>query len=793
MLPNPSRGWAAIKGYKLRFISFDCRKVKNLTGGHPKTSNSKATRRALLTSVLALVMCVSMLIGTTAAWFTDTVTSSGNKVVSGTLKVDLQVLEDDNSGWTSVKDSKAPIFDYDNWEPGYVQVKILKVVNIGSLAFKWQANLVTTEELGILADVIDVYVQEFASEPVTYPTDRNAINSWTKVGTRRDFVNALPVSTNGEIPANATKDASEILAIAFKMQETAGNEYQDQTLGMFDIQIVANQLTYEKDSFDTQYDKMATIDNEAELRAALADDVDLILLGASFELSDSIVIPAGKTVTIDLNGHYMTQQKAQTAAYAMIDNKGDLTIKDSVGSGKISYEDTSVYTADNGYASNTIRNTGVLTVLGGTIENTSSDNVKQNGYPHAIDAYPGSVTTIKGGTVKSVNYDSIRMFCNSSTVLTKLEITGGTIYNRVTFQNPNNNTNTPGLGELNISGGNFVTTDGIAANVRLLQFSKDASLMKATITGGTFDKGIGVSNYSGVAVTDAWMSVTGGTFGVDPTDFVANGYKAVAVGNNFEVIADTTNYAAVSTAAELQAALDNAANVNLIVLTADITGDVVAKQISNLAITIDGDGHKYAGVILIDGNSAQEATSSITLKNINFVADSISADACVQLGNGETWTRYASNVTVEKCTFDVPDAVGIKSYTGGDKNVKIINCTATERAHSLAQLKGVLGVTVEGCTVNSVRGINFNNSLDVTVKKSTFDVQKYAVRFGADANTTVENYEIIDCTMISDCLDGDAVIVLRAGALNANLTITNSTYIGPIPTAGFDNANVVIK
>jgi len=59
-------------------------------------SNSKATRRALLTSILALIMCVSMLIGTTAAWFTDTVTSSGNKVISGTLKVDLEVLEDND-------------------------------------------------------------------------------------------------------------------------------------------------------------------------------------------------------------------------------------------------------------------------------------------------------------------------------------------------------------------------------------------------------------------------------------------------------------------------------------------------------------------------------------------------------------------------------------------------------------------------------------------------------------------------------------------------------------------------
>ncbi len=729
-------------------------------------SNSKATRRALLTSVLALVMCVSMLIGTTAAWFTDTVTSSGNKVVSGTLKVDLQVLEDDNSGWTSVKDSKAPIFDYDNWEPGYVQVKILKVVNIGSLAFKWQANLVTTEELGKLADVIDVYVQEFASEPVTYPTDRTAINSWTKVGTLRDFVNALPVSTNGEIPANATKDASEILAIAFKMQETAGNEYQDQTLGMFDIQIVANQLTYEKDSFDTQYDKMATIDNEEELRAALADDVDLILLGASFELSDSIVIPAGKTVTIDLNGHYITQTKDCTESYSMIGNNGNLTIKDSIGSGKISFTQLGAG-GGSSWATYTIRNSGTLVVDGGTIEHLGDQAGNAN---NAIFHYSGN-TTINGGKFLCPYSRSVRQWSGT------LTINGGTFDGQVWIQALNECTTT-------ITGGSF--KPGSNGNDSSSIFvTNDTKTVNLSVSGGTLATKLGMSS--------AVKCVTGGTFGVDPTAFVADGYKSVAVGNNFEVIADTTNYAAVSTAAELQAALDNAANVNLIVLTADITGDVSAKQISNLAITIDGDGHKYAGVILIDGNSATELTSSITLKNINFVADSISADACVQLGNGTNATRYTCNVTVDNCTFDVPGAVGIKSYTGGDKNLKLIKCTATERAHSLAQLKGIDGVTVDGCTVNSVRGINFNNSLNVTVKKSTFDVQKYALRFGESDNTTVENYEIIDCTMVSECVEDDAVIVLRAGALNANLTITNSTYIGSIPTAGFDSANVVIK
>ena len=51
--------------------------------------NNKSTRRALLTSVLALLMCVAMLIGATFAWFTDTASTGVNKIQAGNL--DLEV------------------------------------------------------------------------------------------------------------------------------------------------------------------------------------------------------------------------------------------------------------------------------------------------------------------------------------------------------------------------------------------------------------------------------------------------------------------------------------------------------------------------------------------------------------------------------------------------------------------------------------------------------------------------------------------------------------------------------
>ena len=179
---------------------------------------------------------------------------------------------------------------------------------------------------------------------------------------------------------------------------------------------------------------------------------------------------------------------------------------------------------------------------------------------------------------------------------------------------------------------------------------------------------------------------------------------------------------------------------------------------------------------------------------MNFVADSISADACINLGeSGKTSTRYTCNVTVENCHFDVPEVVGIKSYTGGDKNLTIKGCTTSEDLHSLAQLKGIDGVLVDDCTVTSVRGINFNNSVNVTVKESTIDVQKYALRYGSDANETVENFFITNCTLKSANVGGDPVIEIRAGATNANLTITNTTITGNIQMTGHENANIVIQ
>lgn len=188
-----------------------------------------------------------MLIGSTYAWFTDSVTSLNNKIQSGTLKVDLELLEKD--GWKSVKNDRNPIFNYNKWEPGYTDVKVLKIENEGTLALKWVAKFVSEKQLSRLADVIDVYVLPTEIEP-TYPQERTDISGWTYAGTVASFINTIEETTKGTLKEGEV----QYLSIALKMQESANNDYQTLTLGAFDIQIVATQLNFEEDSFDKNYD-----------------------------------------------------------------------------------------------------------------------------------------------------------------------------------------------------------------------------------------------------------------------------------------------------------------------------------------------------------------------------------------------------------------------------------------------------------------------------------------------------------------------------------------------------------
>ena len=193
-------------------------------------NNKKATKRALLTSVMALVMCVVMLVGTTFAWFTDTASTGVNKITSGNLHVEIQNETSEpiaNLEWVA-KDGRAQ--DKILWEPGATYTLTpFKIANTGKLALKYK--MVVT---GLDGDADLLRVIKF-----TY-----------KLG---DTV--LDLNEEGHLVAGA---ATGMITVSATMDKNAGNEYMDKTLEGVEIKVYATQDTVENDSFNDQYDKDAT-------------------------------------------------------------------------------------------------------------------------------------------------------------------------------------------------------------------------------------------------------------------------------------------------------------------------------------------------------------------------------------------------------------------------------------------------------------------------------------------------------------------------------------------------------
>ena len=222
--------------------------------------SKKTTKRALAMSFVSVFLCVCMLVGTTFAWFTDSVTSSNNVIKSGTLDVEMSWADGKtdpaNTTWKDA--SKGAIFNNDLWEPGYVDAKHIQIKNVGTLAFKYKLNIVPDGAVTELADVIDVYYLPTATQ-----VTRDMIAAATPIGTLADLITDPDGAAYGKlypVGNTANEPSAQTVTIALKMQEDATNEYQGLSIGSdFSVVLMATQKDYESDSFDDTYDATVEI------------------------------------------------------------------------------------------------------------------------------------------------------------------------------------------------------------------------------------------------------------------------------------------------------------------------------------------------------------------------------------------------------------------------------------------------------------------------------------------------------------------------------------------------------
>ena len=221
------------------------------------------TKRSLLASVLALVMCVTMLVGTTFAWFTDSASTSVNKIEAGTLNVKLL----DEDGQPLAKDYFLQWKTTDSkvlWEPNCTyDLEPFQIMNAGDLALKYKVVLKAskidkTADGKSLLDVIE-WTVKVGGEVATVIKDGAAMKVENVLLADLGAEDGTAIIDGEKLTANAAAK----ITVTGHMKAEASNDYQGLTIDGFGITVYAAQVNHESDSNGTDYDVAAPYDKTA--------------------------------------------------------------------------------------------------------------------------------------------------------------------------------------------------------------------------------------------------------------------------------------------------------------------------------------------------------------------------------------------------------------------------------------------------------------------------------------------------------------------------------------------------
>ena len=405
-------------------------------------TSSKSTKRALISSALAILICVAMLIGTTFAWFTDTASTGVNKIQAGNLDIEVKyTLDGDN--WNDL-DGATDIFQKGLWEPGHTEVVALKFKNNGNLALKYSINMNIVDETAGINKLNQEYKLSDYLKVKTLSQEASLIGDICIGMAFSERNDGLGYTATANFKDATVLDHDLLLApgevgnyliMKVYMPETVGNEANaistEKAASIdFGLNVVATQIPYEKDSFGNTYDKDATypviVSNQQQANDAITNATDKKV---------NISIASGQTITLD-SGIANEGDKSRDITFSGNGSQTVDAITNTVSAegGQLNYQRGSSFTFENltiqagegnfdGIVCNeltfkdcTIK--GKLTLFGkATFINCVFDNTMANQY--SIWTWGGTDVTFEGCTFNT----------NGKAIL---------LYGRATASNPTN-------------------------------------------------------------------------------------------------------------------------------------------------------------------------------------------------------------------------------------------------------------------------------------------------------------------------------------------------------------------
>ena len=458
-------------------------------------------------------MCVSMLVGTTFAWFTDTASTGVNKIQAGTL--DVQLLDEQGNTLEGQTLSWKKAAGHENeavlWEPGCTyNLQSFKIKNNGNLALKYKIVI-----SGIVGDAKLLEAIDFTVTGVDGVTTANALNGF-----------------EGKLAASSMTDA---ITISGHMKEYAGNEYQGKSIDGIGITVVATQDTVEHDSNGNTYDERAEYpvlaSSVSDFRDALSQGNSTIILASDVTVEDGIQMSVENDASIDFNGNTL-KGAVESGSISSSDGPTNLVLSDPNNSDEYSIDGELVQHAGGGYTQ-----LAAITVWKPTV------TIESGKYTHDNEVILCQLQTQDSDAVGVVVNGGTFDGKGAASVIAN--VFGNVIINNGTFNAyddgdasgecvyvSSGSSHVPSITTIN--GGTFNAVDRIfyvRVNTRYTQ--------KIVVNGGTFnvDGGGSLIQVSSGNARD-YLTITGGTFNVDPSAYVdtAN-YNVTHSGSTWTVTA----------------------------------------------------------------------------------------------------------------------------------------------------------------------------------------------------------------------------------------------------------------
>lgn len=499
----------------------------------------------------------------------------------------------------------------------------------------------------------------------------------------------------------------------------------------------------------------------AEAIAAVPDGTQTTITMIDNEaMTAGVTIAAGQNIVLELNGKTISETLSKSGTSALITNNGTLTIQDNTdtnkdgnGTGKINYSNGNPdQQVSPGYASNTIINQGNLTIESGYIENTTL-----GGYAaYTVDNLTNGglytpVFTMNGGKLYNSYTDALRMFLNSDTKLNKVVINGGVLDSDkesgrvIVFQGSNAKNN---KGQLDITGGEIKGTISAWAGTSNYQFTDEQyPYISISITGGYIEE-LSFDYMANEELRANSVQVTGGTFKVDPSAYVAEGYAAT----------DNTDPATNGTYPYTVQELPDVAQI----------GEVKYKSLAEAVAAVPTDGTETTITMIDDASSAQITVGEGKKVIIDFAGFTVTpSEKWLFINNGDltfnnTTTESSGGVvseykgivdnygklTVNGGTYSTSVSDGIVFWNNNTtSSISVTGGTVSAPAVGIVTEAGTISIT--GGTVSATGETSYaiqSSSSTVNVSGGTVSAVTEAIHLESSSTATISGDAVVKVT-----------------------------------------------